>query len=311
MTALMSALIIDAVDAALVERLERAGIRVDYRPGISREEVIKQVDSYNILIFRGRVKIDREVIDAGSKLKVLARYGVGLDNVDVEYAVKKGISVVSAPNAPSQSVAELTIGLIFSVARRIPLLSSKVKAGEWPKGRYIGVEVAGRTIGVVGFGRIGKAVAQLARGLGMSVLASDVIDVSRDVEKLGGRQVPLDDLLKSSDVVTIHTPLTPETYRLLNAERLSLLKDGAILINTSRGEVIDHEALLKHLDRLWGVGLDVLPEEPPRSQYLKQLISHEKVVVTPHVGSETYEAMRRLAEELANNIEEVVSRIKL
>ncbi|AAL64835.1 D-3-phosphoglycerate dehydrogenase (serA) [Pyrobaculum aerophilum str. IM2] len=307
----MSALIVDKVDETLKERLERIGIKVDLAPGISKDDLIKIIKNYNILIFRGRLKIDKDIMDAGQNLKILARYGVGLDNVDVEYAVKKGIAVVSAPNAPSQSVAELTIGLLFSVARRIPLLNAKVKAGEWPKGKYIGIEIAGKTMGIVGFGRIGRFVAQMAKSLGMNILASDVIDVSKEVAKIGGRQVPLEELLRQSDVVTIHVPLTPETYHLLNAERLSLLKDGAIIINTSRGEVIDHEALLKHLDRLWGVGLDVLPEEPPKSHYLRQLIAHEKVVVTPHVGSETKEAMMRLAEELAANIEEVIQRIKL
>jgi D-3-phosphoglycerate dehydrogenase len=307
----MSALIVDNVDPLIKERLERIGIKVNLRPGISKEELVKIVKDYNILIFRGRLKIDKEVIDAGTNLKILARYGVGLDNVDVEYAVKKGIAVVSAPRAPTQSVAELTLGLMLAVARRIPLLDIKVKGGEWPKGKYIGIELGGKTLGVMGFGRIGKAVAHMARGIGMRILATDVIDVSADVEKIGGKQVPLEQLLKESDVVSIHVSLTPETYRLLNAERLALLKDNAILINTSRGEVIDHEALLQHLDRLWGVGLDVLPEEPPKNPQLRKLVTHEKVVVTPHVGSETYEAMRRLAEELASNIEEVVSRVKL
>jgi D-3-phosphoglycerate dehydrogenase len=307
----MSALIVDNVDPLIKERLERIGIKVNLLPGISKEELVKIVKDYNILIFRGRLKIDKEVIDAGTNLKILARYGVGLDNVDVEYAVKKGVAVVSAPRAPTQSVAELTLGLMLAVARRIPLLDIKVKGGEWPKGKYIGIELGGKTLGVIGFGRIGKAVAYMARGIGMRILATDVIDVSADVEKIGGKQVPLEQLLKESDVVSIHVSLTPETYRLLNAERLALLKDNAILINTSRGEVIDHEALLQHLDRLWGVGLDVLPEEPPKNPQLRKLVTHEKVVVTPHVGSETYEAMRRLAEELASNIEEVISRVKL
>ncbi|MEM1597979.1 MAG: D-2-hydroxyacid dehydrogenase [Pyrobaculum sp.] len=307
----MSALIVDPVDPLVKERLRHMGIRVDERPGLSREELLKTVENYKILIFRGRLKIDKEVIDTGRNLKILARYGVGLDNVDVEYAVKKGVTVLSAPNAPTRSVAELTIGLMISAARRIPLLDAKVKSGEWPKGRYIGVELYGKRLGVVGFGRIGRAVAQMAKGLGMDVVAYDVIDVRSEVERLGGRQVDLKELLQTSDVISIHVPLTPSTYKLLNAENLALVKDGAIIINTSRGEVIDHEALLKHLDRLWGVGLDVLPEEPPKSPLLKQLVAHEKVVVTPHVGSETYEAMRRLAEELVQNIEEVITRIGL
>ncbi|MEM1519433.1 MAG: D-2-hydroxyacid dehydrogenase [Pyrobaculum sp.] len=307
----MLALIVDNVHTVIKERLEKLNIKVDLKPGVSREELLKIVKDYDILIFRGRLKIDKEIIDTGKNLKILARYGVGLDNVDVDYAVKKGVAVVSAPHAPARSVAELTIGLMLTVARRISLLDTKVKNGEWPKGRYIGIELYGKTLGIIGFGRIGKIVAQIANVLGMRVLASDVVDVKNEVEKLGGRQVELETLLKESDVITIHVPLTPDTYRLINAERMSLIKDNAIIINTSRGEVIDHEALLKHIDRLWGVGLDVLPEEPPRSPYLKQLISHEKVVVTPHVGSETYEAMRRLAEELAANLEEVIVRLRV
>lgn len=305
----MLALITDPVAPIIKEKLENLGIKTDLKPGISREELLKIIGDYNILIFRGRLKIDKEVIDAGKNLKILARYGVGLDNVDREYAVKKGISVLSAPSAPTQSVAELTVGLMLSIARRIPLLDAKVKGGEWPKGKYIGIELAGKTLGVVGFGRIGKAVAQIARCMGMRIMASDVVDVSNEVKRLDGVQVSLQDLLKNSDVISIHVSLTPSTYRLLNGENLPLVKDGAVIINTSRGEVIDHEALLRHIDRLWGVGLDVLPEEPPKSPYLRQLISHEKVVVTPHVGSETWEAMRRLAEELAASIEETVSRI--
>ncbi|MEZ0319198.1 MAG: D-2-hydroxyacid dehydrogenase [Pyrobaculum sp.] len=307
----MSALIVDPVDTLVKERLRHMGIKVDEKPGISKEELLKVIENYEILIFRGRLKIDKEVIDVGQNLKILARYGVGLDNVDVEYAVKKGVTVLSAPNAPTRSVAELTIGLMISVARRVPLLDAKVKSGEWPKGRYIGIELSGKRLGVVGFGRIGRAVAQIAKGIGMDVVAYDIIDVRSEVEKLGGRQVDLKELLQTSDVISIHIPLTPSTYKMLNAENLTLVKDGAIIINTSRGEVVDHEALLKHLDRLWGVGLDVLPEEPPKSPTLKQLIAHEKVVVTPHVGSETYEAMRRLAEELVQNIEEVITRIGL
>ncbi len=306
----MFALIIDPVDSTFVDKLKSLGVTVETAVGISREELIKIIGRYDILVFRGRLKIDKEVIDAGVGLKILARYGVGLDNVNVEYAVKRGITVVSAPRAPTQSVAELAIGLMLSVARRIPQLTVGVKSGGWPKGKYLGMELFGKTLGIVGFGRIGKSVAHIAKCMGMNVVAADVIDVSSEVERLGGAQVSLGELLKNSDVISIHVSLTPETYKLLNGDNLRLVKDGAIIVNTSRGEVIDHDALLEHIDRLWGVGLDVLPEEPPKNPKLMQLISHEKVVVTPHIGSETGEAMRRLAEELALNIEEVISRTK-
>lgn len=305
----MRALITDPTSEKFVERLRGFGIDVDYRPGIPREELLKIVGGYEILVFRSRTKVDQELIDRGERLKILARYGVGLDNVAVEYAIKRGITIVNAPNAPSRSAAELTIGLMLALARRIPLLDREVKTGKWPKGKYMGVELYGKTLGVIGFGRIGRLVAQYARALGMNVITSDVIDVSKEAEKIGARQVGFEQLLRESDVISIHVTLNPSTYRMLDDARLSLVKDNAMLINTSRGEVIDVDALLKHIDRLWGAALDVLPEEPPKSEKLLKLISHEKVIVTPHIGSETAEAYERLAEELAVNIQEAIKRL--
>ncbi|MFB6490450.1 MAG: D-2-hydroxyacid dehydrogenase [Thermoproteus sp. AZ2] len=305
----MRALITDPTSDKFVERLRGFGVDVDYRPGIPREELLKIVGGYEILVFRSRTKVDQELIDRGERLKILARYGVGLDNVAVDYAIKRGITIVNAPNAPSRSAAELTIGLMLALARRIPLLDKEVKAGKWPKGKYMGVELYGKTLGVIGFGRIGRLVAQYARSLGMNVITSDVIDVSKEAEKIGARQVGFEQLLRESDAISVHVTLNPSTYRMLDDARLSLVKDNAMLINTSRGEVIDADALLKHIDRLWGAALDVLPEEPPKSEKLLRLISHEKVIVTPHIGSETAEAYERLAEELAVNIQEAIKRL--
>jgi D-3-phosphoglycerate dehydrogenase len=305
----MRVLVADQTSDKLLERLRGGGLEVDYRPGIPRDELLKVVEGYEVLVVRSRTKVNREVIDRGTRLKVVARYGVGLDNIEVDYAIKRGIAVINAPNAPTRSAAELTIGLMIALARRIPVLDREVKAGGWPKGKYVGRELYGKRLGVVGFGRIGRTVAQYAAALGMEVVASDVIDVSAEAAKIGARQVPLERLLAESDVVTLHVPLTPGTYRLMDDARLSLLRDGAMLINTSRGEVVDVDALARHIDRLWGVALDVLPEEPPRSERLLKLLSHEKVIATPHVGSETYEAYDRLAEELALNILEAVKRV--
>ncbi|MEZ0248294.1 MAG: D-2-hydroxyacid dehydrogenase [Thermoproteus sp.] len=305
----MRVLVADQTSEKLIERLRGGGLEVDYKPGVPREELLKAIEGYEILIVRSRTKVDKEVIDRGTRLKIVARYGVGLDNIAVEYAIKRGIAVVNAPNAPTRSAAELALGLMLALARRIPLLVGEVKTGGWPKGKYVGRELYGKTLGVVGFGRIGRTVAQYATALGMRVIASDVIDVSAEAAKMGAAQVPLERLLAESDVVSLHVPLTPSTYKLLDDDRLSLLKDGAMLVNTSRGEVIDVDALLKHIDRLWGVALDVLPEEPPKSEKLLKLLAHEKVIATPHVGSETQEAYDRLAEELALNILEAVKRI--
>jgi D-3-phosphoglycerate dehydrogenase len=240
------------------------------------------------------------------RLRVLARYGVGLDNVDVDYAISRGIAVVNAPTASSQSVAELTIGLIIVALRSLHLHIDSVKRGVWSKGLYKGRELYGKKLGVIGFGRIGSRVARFATAMGARVLAYDVRDVREAVESVGGELVDLEELLVESDIVTLHVPLTPLTYRMMNEGRLRLLKDGAILVNTSRGPVVDYEALLKHIERLGAVALDVLDEEPPRSPILRRLIEHPKVIVTPHIGAETIEAMERVGEELLAGILEVL-----
>lgn len=303
---MVNVFIIDRVSEKFLKELVKRGFNVEYRAGLERKELLEMINKYNILVFRGRLKIDKEVISAGEKLKVLARYGVGLDNVDVEYAIKRGIAVVNAPNASCISVAELTIGLMITVFRNLYEYINLVKLGKWPKGTFIGRELYGKTIGIVGFGRIGSRVARYAKAFGMNILVHDVRDVSRDVKELGGRQVDFEELLKQSDVVTIHVPLTPLTYHMIDDHELLLMKDGAIIINTSRGEVINTRSLIRYLDRLGGVALDVLEQEPPRDSLYQQLISHPKVIVTPHIGAETIESMDRIADELLHNILDAV-----
>ncbi len=303
----MRVLVADKVEEALINRLE-GRFQVDYFPGISRDDLIGIIGEYDVLVVRSRTKVDKELLDRGKRLKLVARAGVGLDNIDVEYAVGKGIKVVNAPGAPAPSVAELTVGLMISVARRIPNYVQAVKSGEWPKGLYGGVELSGKVLGIVGFGRIGRQVAKIARSLDMDILTYDVVDVSDHAREYGVKVVGLMELLRDSHVITLHVPLTRETYHMLNDETLKMVRDGAIIINTSRGEVIDAAALLRHIDRFWGVGLDVLEHEPPKTEEERELLRHPKVIVTPHVGSETREAQLRIAEELAERIVEEVGR---
>jgi D-3-phosphoglycerate dehydrogenase len=300
-------LVIDRVSQKFLENLHNNGFEICYRPDISFDELLNMIQDYHILVFRSRFKINKEVIDRGANLKILARYGVGLDNVDVEYAVKKGISVINAPRASSISVAELTIALIIMLFRRLYDYIYEVKMGGWPKGKYPGREIYGKTISIIGFGRIGSRVGLYARALGMKVLTYDIRDVSQEVAKIDGRQVELEKLLTEADVVSLHVPLTPLTWHMMNEDRLSLIRDESFLINTSRGAVIDTQALLRHVDRFGGVALDVLEQEPPKDDYLWRLIKHPKVIVTPHIGAETKEAADRIAEELAKNIIETVS----
>lgn len=303
---MQNVLIIDRVSEKLLNELSRRGFGVDYRPGLEKSDLLEIINKYSILVFRGRLRIDKDVIDAGERLRVLARYGIGLDNVDVEYAVKKGISVVNAPNASCISVVELTIGLMIVVFRNIYNYINLVKLGEWPKGIFIGRELYGKNLGIVGFGRIGSRVARYAKIFGMNILVHDVRDVSKDVRELGGVQVDFEELLRESDIVTLHVPLTPLTYHMIDDYELSLMKDGAVIINTSRGEVVNARALIRHLDRLGGVALDVMEQEPPRDEIYRRLIAHPKVIVTPHIGAETVESMDRIADELLHNILDAV-----
>jgi D-3-phosphoglycerate dehydrogenase len=299
-------LIIDHVSDKIIDKLKKTSIEVEYKPGLDRESLLKIIENYDVLIFRSRLKVDKEVIDRGPRLKILARYGIGLDNVDVEYAIKKGIAVVNAPKASCISVAELSIGLMIAIARNLHLHIDYVKKGVWSKGMFTGVELYGKKLGIIGFGRIGSRVGVYAKAMDMDVLIYDVKDLSMVMDIVGGKQVDLETLLSSSDFITLHVPLTPQTYHMLNDKTLSLVKDGAYIVNTSRGEIIDHRALLKHIEKLGGVALDVLEEEPPRSSHLIELIKHPKVIVTPHIGAETVEAMDRLADELVENIFEAI-----
>lgn len=305
----LKALITDPVNERLVVRLKEMGLNVDYKPTITRDELLRTVGGYNILVVRSRTRVDKEVIDNAPSLRIIARAGVGLDNIDVDYAIKRGITIVNSPKAAMYSTAELTLTLMLMVARNIHQHIISVKNGRWSKGAFPGIELRGKTLGVVGFGRIGRTVASYAKALGMNIVAYDTVDISTYAGELGVKVVDYDNLLRTSDVVTFHVTLNKTTYHMLNDEKLNLVKDNAIIVNTSRGEVIDTKALLKHIDRLWGVGLDVLEHEPPREEWELALIKHPKVVVTPHIGAETEEAQARIVDELVFNIKDALERV--
>ncbi|RLI28401.1 3-phosphoglycerate dehydrogenase [Candidatus Bathyarchaeota archaeon] len=261
-------------------------------------ELLKDAD---VVVVRSRRKLDRCMIDQAPRLKVIARAGVGLDNVDVDYAVKRGIALLSTGEASTEAVAELTIGLMIALARRITELDKKMKRGNWCKSSGVGVELRGKTLGIIGLGRIGGRVAELARVFGMRVIAYDPY-VSR--EKAGRLGVELkerlEDLLRESDFVSIHAVLTEETEGLLGERELRLMKPTAYLVNTARGAIVDEEALVRALEEGWiaGAALDVYEREPPSSR----LTGLENVILTPHVGASTVEAQKRIARVLAKKI---------
>jgi D-3-phosphoglycerate dehydrogenase len=265
------------------------GIAVDYRPSITREELLQAVGGYDALIVRSRTKVDRALIDRASHLRLVARPGTGLDNVDVEYAKSKGITVVNSPESLVEAVSEHVTLLMLALSRRLVKADETTKAGKWEKNTLMGTELRGKVLGIVGLGRIGKRIAEIAGTLGMSVLVYDVIVIPPDViSELRCRIVSLDELFSSADFITLHVPMTEETRHLVGTSRLGQMKKGSFLINTSRGGVVDEESLARALEegRIGGAALDVFEHEPPSGA----ILTAPGTILTPHIGGQTEEA---------------------
>jgi D-3-phosphoglycerate dehydrogenase len=266
-----------------------AGFVVDYRPTITRDELLSVAADYEALIIRSRTKVDREVLDRAVRLKLVARPGTGLDNVDVEYAKTKGVTVVNTPESLVEAVSEHVILLMLAVSRKLVAADAGTKSGKWEKNALIGRDLKDKTLGVVGLGRIGRRIAEVAKVLGMNVLFYDVVAIPPEVvSSLGATVVTLDELFAAADFVTLHVPLTPDTAHMVGAQRLAQMKKSAVLVNTSRGGVIDEEALAAALieGRLAGAALDVFEKEPPSGP----ILSAPNTVFTPHIGGQTEEA---------------------
>ena len=268
---------------------------------LDKEKLIEIMPEVEVLVVRSATKVTADVIEAGKKLKIIARAGVGLDNIDLEKAKEKGIKVLNTPGASAISVAELTIGMILALSRHIARGTMDLKEGKWTKKELKGVEITGKTLGVIGIGRIGREVAKRALGLGMKVIAYDpyVKSIDMDVEL-----VELDELFRRSDYITVHVPLTPETKHLIDEKAIEKMKDGVYIINCARGGIVDEEALLKALKsgKVAGAGLDVFETEPPTSEVEKELLSLPNVVATPHIGASTKEAQKRVGKEIVQRI---------
>jgi D-3-phosphoglycerate dehydrogenase len=253
-------------------------------------------------VVRSRTKVTKQLMEKGVRLKIVGRVGAGVDNIDSEAAKKSGIVVLNTPEAPSDSVAELTIGLMLTIARRISFADYSMKDGKWAKKELEGLLLNGKTLGLIGLGNIGAKVAKIAKALGMKIVIFKRTPPSRELlELLEAEFVPLGELLRRSDVVSIHIPLTDQTTGLIGEKELSLMKKGAILVNTSRGGIVNEDELLKALKsgRLGGAGLDVYCVEPPKNLELVQLLN---VVCTPHIGAQTEEAQKAASVLLAEKI---------
>jgi D-3-phosphoglycerate dehydrogenase len=302
-------LICDPIHQDGVKLLRDAGLEVVENPKITKEELLANAKEFDVLVVRGRTKVTAEIIEAATRLRAIARSGVGLDNIDIESAKKRGILVLSTPSAPTTSVAELAIGLMISVLRQIPLADQTMKRGEWIKSQLHGHELRGKTLGVVGVaGRIGSEVARIAsQGFGMTVLGYDVVDVRAKATELGFEvSATLGALLDRADIVTIHVPYLPSTHHLIDESKIRRMKSGAILINTSRGDIVDTKALLNAIKegRLAGAGLDVFHNEPPKEDWERELVALQNggTVCTPHIGAQTHECQRLESVTIAKEI---------
>jgi D-3-phosphoglycerate dehydrogenase len=299
-------LVCDRIDHAGIDSMKRAGLTVDYMPEINSNELVSSIKNYDVIVVRSRTKVTREIIDAAANAKIIARVGVGLDNVDVDAANAKKIRVITAPEAASNAVSELAIGLMLALARSIPRADSELKKGSWIKKDLIGLELKGKYLGIIGVGNIGRNVGRIAKAMRMNIIGYDLNPISQDyIKEVGLIVTDLNTLLESSDFVTVHVPATPETNKMFSAKRLANMKHGAYLVNTSRGEVIDEQALYEALvsGRLAGAGLDVFDSEPPTN---KLLLGLPNLICTPHIGAQTKEGQELASIVIAEKVIQIL-----
>jgi D-3-phosphoglycerate dehydrogenase len=302
---MMKLLICDPTDPQAVAAMREAGIEVDVQDDITPEDLETVIADYDAMVVRSRTKVRQPLIDKATNLKLIIRGGVGLDNIDVAYAESKGIEVRNTPSASSNSVAELTIGYLLALVRRIPQAAASMAEGRWEKTAFSkGTELAGKTLGLIGFGRIGSLVAQKAHALGMKVLFHRRTPTEVDY----ATQVSLDKLLARSDFISLHVPHTPETHHIIGAAAFRKMKDGTYIVNCGRGGTLDEAALHDAIasGRVAGAALDVFEDE--KEERGKQFVGLQEVICSPHIGAGTAEAKARVGEEVGQIAIEVASR---
>ncbi|MEM0449085.1 MAG: phosphoglycerate dehydrogenase [Methanomassiliicoccales archaeon] len=295
----MKVLVTDELSKEGLEILTKdSSLQVDVRPGIPHEELIRIISDYEALIIRSGTKVTREVIEAGKKLKVVGRAGVGVDNVDVEAATRRGVLVMNTPLGNIVSAAEHTMAMMLSLARKIVWADASLKSGKWERSKFIGTELNGKTLGIVGVGRVGAEVAKRARSFQMKMVGYDPFLPAEAAVKLGVRLMPLEKVIEEADIITIHAPLTPSTKHMIGKEQFRLMKPHVLLINCARGGIVDEEALYEALKskRIAGAALDVFENEPPKGSKLLEL---DNIIVTPHLGASTKEAQEKVSLEMA------------
>ncbi|TLX72869.1 MAG: 3-phosphoglycerate dehydrogenase [Thaumarchaeota archaeon] len=297
-----SVLICDQVAPILNDILQKNGLKITYEPEITPDQIKEKIGNFDIVVVRSRTKITKEMIDKTSKCKIIARVGVGLDNIDVDAAKTKGIRVINAVEGAMNAVAELVLGLMLSLAREIPRADREIRNGKWLKKELMGTELSGKYLGIVGLGNIGKKLAKHARALNMNIIGYDIIPIPEDFSReVGLIKADLETLLSSADYISFHVPLTDSTHHLVNSQLLGKMKKNTCIINTSRGEIIDENALYDALKegKIAGAALDVFETEPAIGNKLATL---PNVICTPHIGAQTKEAQALAANVIAEKI---------
>jgi len=297
-------LVADPIAREAIGKLQNARHEVDVKTGLSEDELVNTIPPYNAVIVRSATKVTRPVIEAGKNLKVIARGGIGLDNIDCNAAKEKGITVVNTPAASSQSVAELAVGLMFAASRKIAKADAALKKGQWIKKECMGCELAGKTLGIIGVGGIGQALARIARVLGMEVIVTkrDLSSIPPALKELGVPVVALDELLARADYISLHLPKTAESSLLISEPQFNKMKDGIIFINCARGGIVDENALAQAVKcgKVAAAAVDVFAKEPPDED--NPLIGLENVILTPHIGASSVEGQFRVGMEVADKV---------
>lgn len=293
-------------DAGLARLAEEPDVTYDVKTGLDKEALLAAMPDYDGLIVRSGTQVDADVLAAGMRLKVVGRAGVGVDNIDLQAATARGVQVVNTPGANSVATAEHTLALMLAWSRHVAVAHASLAAGKWQRSQFAGIELCGKTLGIVGLGRVGRLVAERAAAFGMTLLGYDPLVGEQAAAQFGVQWAPLDAVLARADFVTLHAAVTPETRQMINAETITRMKDGAVLINVARGALVDEAALAAALQsgKLGGAAIDVFSSEPPAADH--PLLHLDSVLHTPHLGASTAESQRNVAVQVVEQVLDVL-----
>ncbi|WP_068785228.1 phosphoglycerate dehydrogenase [Paenibacillus phocaensis] len=288
-------------DLGIQQLMEAADVEVDKKPGLSEDELVQIIPQYDGLLVRSQTKVTEKIMEAGTRLKVIGRAGVGVDNIDLESATKRGIIVINAPDGNTITTCEHAFAMMMALARHIPQAYAKTINGEWDR-KFLGVELRNKTLGVLGMGRIGSEVAKRAKAFGMDILGYDPFLTEDRAEKLGVKLATVDEIIRNADFITVHTPLTPETKHMIARPQFEVMKKGMRIVNCARGGIIDEMALVEAIDQgiVAGAAFDVFEKEPPEADH--PFLNHPKIIVTPHLGASTVEAQENVAIDVSEQV---------